>query len=157
MLVPVKGLRLTPGLSWLHQRRRHDFPERPGMPRAIKLQLRAPNFSTKRLRTTSSSGDHGPLMRSSTPPPPVVVVVVVVIFAAVAAFVLAADPSRPPSIALIIIRSLHLPPPTFANRFHHTVFPEFQRRTSKLWGNNIYLGGHRHLAIIMRHPHSVNY
>uniref|UniRef100_A0A0A9HUS0 Uncharacterized protein n=1 Tax=Arundo donax TaxID=35708 RepID=A0A0A9HUS0_ARUDO len=35
------------------------------MPRAISVQFRAPSFSTRLLRTASSSGDHGPLTLSS--------------------------------------------------------------------------------------------
>lgn len=61
----MKGLRLTWGSSWLHQRRRQDLPERPGIPRAIRVQFRAPSFSTRLLSTVSSSGDHGPLTLSS--------------------------------------------------------------------------------------------
>ena len=61
----MKGLRLTWGSSWLRQRRRQDLPERPGIPRAIRVQLRAPSFSTRSLSTASSSGDHGPLTLSS--------------------------------------------------------------------------------------------
>ena len=62
--LPVKGLRLTEGSSWLHQRSRQDLPDLPAIPRAIRLQFLAPNLLTSRLRMASSSGDQGPLTRS---------------------------------------------------------------------------------------------
>uniref|UniRef100_A0A7N0V127 Uncharacterized protein n=1 Tax=Kalanchoe fedtschenkoi TaxID=63787 RepID=A0A7N0V127_KALFE len=54
----------TRGLSWLHHLRRHDFPDLPLMWRLIKDQLLAPCFSTRRVRTRSSSALHGPLICS---------------------------------------------------------------------------------------------
>lgn len=66
--IPVNGWRLTVGSSWLHHRSRHDFPVRPGMPLAMRLQFLAPNLLTRRLRMTSSSGDHGPFTLSSPNP-----------------------------------------------------------------------------------------
>ena len=46
------------------------MPERPGIPRAIKLQFLAPNWLTSRLSTASSSGDQGPFTFPPPPPPP---------------------------------------------------------------------------------------
>lgn len=34
-----KGSFLTDGSSWLHQRRRHDLPERPGISLAMSVQV----------------------------------------------------------------------------------------------------------------------
>ena len=50
----------------MHHRRRQDLPDLPWMPLLINDQLRAPYFSTNRCNATSSSGLHGPLMRSMT-------------------------------------------------------------------------------------------
>lgn len=66
----MKGLRFTLGSSWLHHRSRHDLPERPGIPRAMRLQFLAPNLFTSRLSIASSSGDQGPFTRSSAVPAP---------------------------------------------------------------------------------------
>jgi len=66
--VPVKGLRLTEGSSWLHHRRRQDLPDLPLIPRAMRLQFLAPNLLTRRLRMASSSGDQGPFTLSLPPP-----------------------------------------------------------------------------------------
>lgn len=65
----MKGLRLTWGSSWLHQRRRQDLPERPGIPRAISVQFLGPSFSTRLLSSVSSSEDQGPFTRSSIAAP----------------------------------------------------------------------------------------
>ncbi|THU66074.1 hypothetical protein C4D60_Mb05t10360 [Musa balbisiana] len=66
----LKGRRCTVGLSWLHHRSRHDFPDRPGMLALITVQLRGPCCSTSRIRTASSSGFHEPLTGCSPTPPP---------------------------------------------------------------------------------------
>ena len=60
----VNGLRSSPGESWLHHRNRHDLAEWPGTPRPMAVQLRAPWHSTSRRSAASSSGLHGPLIRS---------------------------------------------------------------------------------------------
>lgn len=64
-IIPVKGLRLTAGSSWLHHLKRHDFPDLPGIPSAIILQFIAPNLLTLRLNRASSSRDQVPFVRSS--------------------------------------------------------------------------------------------
>ena len=73
-IIPVKGLRVRQGSSWLHHLSLQDFPDLPGIPRAIKLQFLAPNLLTSWLSTASSSGDHGPftlpLVRPFPPIPP---------------------------------------------------------------------------------------
>nr|ACR36067.1 unknown [Zea mays] len=66
----VKGRCSTCGDSWLHHRRRHDLPERPGMDRLMRDQLRAPWRATRRCRASSSSGLQGPLIRSTSDLPP---------------------------------------------------------------------------------------
>lgn len=66
----VKGRCSTCGESWLHHRRRHDLPDRPGMDLLMSDQLRAPWRPTSRCSASSSSGLHGPLIRSTSLPPP---------------------------------------------------------------------------------------
>ena len=58
----VKGRCSTWGDSWLHQRRRHDLPDLPGMDLLIKDQFLGPCFWTNRVKASSSSGLHGPLI-----------------------------------------------------------------------------------------------
>uniref|UniRef100_A0A0A9DD32 Uncharacterized protein n=1 Tax=Arundo donax TaxID=35708 RepID=A0A0A9DD32_ARUDO len=67
----VNGRRSTCGDSWLHHRRRHDFPDRPGISRPIAVQFRAPCRSTSRRSASSSSGLHGPLIRSHSASAPI--------------------------------------------------------------------------------------
>jgi hypothetical protein len=62
----VKGRCSTCGESWLHHRRRHDLPDRPGMDLLMRDQLRAPWRPTRRCSASSSSGLHGPLIRSTS-------------------------------------------------------------------------------------------
>ncbi|KAG5390181.1 hypothetical protein IGI04_031722, partial [Brassica rapa subsp. trilocularis] len=54
----------TSGDSWLHHRRRQDLPERPGIDLLIKDQFLGPCFCTRLCNSSSSSGLHGPLIRS---------------------------------------------------------------------------------------------
>jgi hypothetical protein len=49
-----KGSFLTSGFSWLHQRRRHDLPERPRMPAAMTDQFLGPYSSISRRSRSSS-------------------------------------------------------------------------------------------------------
>ncbi|KVI09928.1 Ribosomal protein L41 [Cynara cardunculus var. scolymus] len=67
----VNGRCSTSGLSWLHHRRRHDFPERPGILELMRDQLRGPCCSTSFTRVASSCGLQEPLiLPPATPPPP---------------------------------------------------------------------------------------
>ena len=66
----VKGRCSTCGESWLHHRRRHDLPDRPGMDLLMRDQLRAPWRPTRRCSASSSSGLQGPLIRSTSLAPP---------------------------------------------------------------------------------------
>uniref|UniRef100_A0A8R7K0B1 Uncharacterized protein n=1 Tax=Triticum urartu TaxID=4572 RepID=A0A8R7K0B1_TRIUA len=72
----VKARRCTPGLSWLHQRRRQDLPVRPGISALMTVQFRAPWRATASRSSSSSSGLHDPLILPapapalSDPPPP---------------------------------------------------------------------------------------
>ncbi|XP_065036596.1 uncharacterized protein LOC135672070 [Musa acuminata AAA Group] len=59
----VKGRCSTRGDSWLHHRRRHDLPDRPGMDRLISDQFLGPCRSTRRNSASSSSALHGPVTR----------------------------------------------------------------------------------------------
>ncbi|KAK3152346.1 hypothetical protein QOZ80_2BG0157670 [Eleusine coracana subsp. coracana] len=67
----VNGRRSTCGDSWLHHRSRHDLPDRPGMPRPIAVQFRAPWRSTSRRSASSSSGLQGPFILSHSASPPI--------------------------------------------------------------------------------------
>ncbi|PWA44791.1 Ribosomal protein L41 [Artemisia annua] len=58
----VKGRCLTLGLSWLHQRRRHDLPDLPGILDPITDQFLAPCASTNCISLASSSGVHDPFL-----------------------------------------------------------------------------------------------
>ena len=62
----VNALCSTWGESWLHHLNRHDFPDLPGMDLLIKDQLRGPCFCTSFCKASSSSGLHGPLIRSTS-------------------------------------------------------------------------------------------
>ncbi|WVY91363.1 hypothetical protein V8G54_036877, partial [Vigna mungo] len=57
----VNGRCSTVGLSWLHHRSLHDFPDRPFTCRLIKAQFFGPWASTSPVRTLSSSALHVPL------------------------------------------------------------------------------------------------
>ncbi|KAG0493364.1 hypothetical protein HPP92_004358 [Vanilla planifolia] len=54
----------TDGDSWLHHRSRHDFPDLPGIDLLISDQFLAPSLFTSLCNISSSSGLHGPLIRS---------------------------------------------------------------------------------------------
>uniref|UniRef100_A0A804PZ04 Uncharacterized protein n=1 Tax=Zea mays TaxID=4577 RepID=A0A804PZ04_MAIZE len=56
----VKARRSTLGLSWLHHRRRHDLPDRPGISELITVQFRGPCRVIARRSSSSSSGVHDP-------------------------------------------------------------------------------------------------
>ncbi|WVY91399.1 hypothetical protein V8G54_036913 [Vigna mungo] len=60
----VKGRCSTSGESWLHHRSRHDLPDRPGIDLLITVQFLGPRACTSLCSASSSSGLHGPLIRS---------------------------------------------------------------------------------------------
>uniref|UniRef100_A0A7C9ACK1 Secreted protein n=1 Tax=Opuntia streptacantha TaxID=393608 RepID=A0A7C9ACK1_OPUST len=55
----------TSGESWLHHRSRQDLPDLPGIDLLINDQFRAPCRWTSFCKSSSSSGLHGPLIRSA--------------------------------------------------------------------------------------------
>ncbi|RRT36409.1 hypothetical protein B296_00053271 [Ensete ventricosum] len=60
----VKGRCSTQGDGWLHHRRRHDLPDRPGMDRLMSDQFLGPCRSTRRRSASSSSALHVHVTRS---------------------------------------------------------------------------------------------
>lgn len=60
----VKARCSTWGDSWLHHRSLQDLPERPGIDLLMSDQFLGPCLSTSFCKASSSSGLHGPLIRS---------------------------------------------------------------------------------------------